>query len=275
VSGIGEVFARCAAERRAAFVPFIMAGDPSLAATADQLSALAAGGADIIELGVPFSDPMADGPVNQRAATRALAAGTRLSAILELIARHRDQLGVPLVLYTYFNPLCARGLDHFAEQAAASGVDGILCVDLPPEEAARDFVPALRERGVDTIFLLAPTSTRDRIAKVGAISSGFAYYVSRTGVTGEREALPPDLVRDVKRLRRRLDLPLAVGFGISSPAQVAALGEVADAVVVGSYLVRLVEEMGDDPALPAMLEQRVRELAAPLQAHYPRARAAR
>jgi len=275
VSGIGEVFARCAAERRAAFIPFIMAGDPSLAATADQLAALAAGGADIIELGVPFSDPMADGPVNQRAATRALAAGTRLSAILELIARHRDQLGVPLVLYTYFNPLYARGLDRFAEQAATSGVDGILCVDLPPEEAAAEFIPALRERGVDTIFLLAPTSTRDRIARVAEVSSGFAYYVSRTGVTGERDALPPGLVRDVKRLRRRLDLPLAVGFGISSPDQVAALGEVADAVVVGSHLVRLVEQLGEDPSLPARLEQRVRELAAPLQPSFAGARAAR
>jgi tryptophan synthase alpha chain len=264
MSGIGEVFARCAAERRAAFIPFIMAGDPHLQATADQLPALAAGGADIIELGVPFSDPIADGPVNQRAATRALAAGTRLSGILELIASHRDQLGVPVVLFTYYNPLFARGIERFAEQAAASGVDGVLCVDLPPEEASRDLVPALRERGVDTIFLVAPTSTPDRIARVAAASSGFVYYVSRTGVTGERTTLPADLVRDLKRLRRRIDLPLAVGFGISTPAQVAALAEVADAVVVGSALVRLVEQMGEDPDLPAMLEDRVRELAAPL-----------
>jgi tryptophan synthase alpha chain len=275
MSGIGEVFARCAEEGRAAFIPFLMAGDPNLPATAGQLAALAAGGADIIELGVPFSDPIADGPVNQRAAMRALAAGTGLSGILELIARHRDQLGVPIVLFTYYNPVYARGLERFAEQAAASGVDGVLCVDLPPEEAEGDLVPVLRERGVDTIFLLAPTSTRDRIARVAAASSGFVYYVSRTGTTGERSSLPPDLIRELKRLRRRLDLPLAVGFGISSPVQVAAVSEVADGVVVGSALVRLVEQMGEDPDLPAMLELRVRELAAPLHAAAPRARAAR
>ncbi|HXO41308.1 MAG TPA: tryptophan synthase subunit alpha [Thermoanaerobaculia bacterium] len=275
MSGIGEVFARCAEEGRAAFIPFLMAGDPNLAATAGQLTALAAGGADIIELGVPFSDPIADGPVNQRAAMRALAAGTGLSGILELIARHRDQLGVPIVLFTYYNPVYARGLERFAEQAAASGVDGVLCVDLPPEEAEHDLVPVLRERGVDTIFLLAPTSTRDRIARVAAASSGFVYYVSRTGTTGERSSLPPDLMRDLKRLRRRLDLPLAVGFGISSPAQVAAVSEVADGVVVGSALVRLVEQMGEDPDLPATLERRVRELAAPLHAAAPAARAVR
>jgi tryptophan synthase alpha chain len=267
MSGIGEVFERCAAGRRPAFIPFLMAGDPNLPATAGQLAALAAGGADIIELGVPFSDPIADGPVNQRAAMRALAAGTGLSGILELVARHRDQLGIPIVLFTYYNPLHARGIERFAEQAAASGVDGVLCLDLPPEEAVRDLVPALRSRGVDTIFLLAPTSTRDRIAKAAELSSGFVYYVSRTGVTGERTALPAELVRDLKRIRRRLALPLAVGFGISTPAQVAAVGKMADAVVVGSALVRLVEQMGEDPALPTMLEDRVRELAAPLHRH--------
>jgi tryptophan synthase alpha chain len=264
MSGISEVFARCAAERRAAFIPFLMAGDPSLQATAGQLAALTAGGADIVELGVPFSDPIADGPVNQRAATRALAAGTKLSGILELVARHRDALGAPVVLYTYYNPLLARGIDRFAEQAAASGVDGVLCVDLPPEEAERELAPALRQRGVDLIFLLSPTSTRERVARAARMSTGFIYYVSRTGVTGERSTLPEDLVRDVKRLRRRCDLPLAVGFGISTPDQVAALGEVADAVVVGSALVRLVEQMGEDPDLPAVLEDHVRKLAAPL-----------
>jgi tryptophan synthase alpha chain len=267
MSGIAEALARCAAEKRAAFIPFLMAGDPDLAATAQHIAALAAGGADIIELGVPWSDPIADGVVNQRAAARALASGTNLSGILELVARQRDGLGVPIVLFTYYNPLYARGIDRFAEQAAASGVDGVLCVDLPPEEAVRDLVPALRERGVDTIFLLAPTSTRERVARVREVSSGFVYYVSRTGVTGERSTLPPDLVRDVKRLRRLLRLPLAVGFGISTPAQVAELGEVADAVVVGSALVRIVEQMGDDPDLPAVLEDHVRKLSAPLRRH--------
>jgi tryptophan synthase alpha chain len=269
MSAIEEVFARCAEERRAAFIAFLMAGDPNLAATAACLDAVAAGGADIVELGVPFSDPIADGPINQRAAVRALASGTKLSAVLELVARHRDRLGIPVVLFTYFNPIHARGIERFAEQAAASGVDGVVCVDLPPEEGKADLVPALRNRGVDTIFLLAPTSTRERVARVAEVSSGFVYYVSRTGVTGERSALPAELLRDLKRLRRRLDLPLAVGFGISSPEQVAAVGEVADGVVVGSALVRLIEERGAGPDLASALEEKVRELSAPLQRRPP------
>jgi len=273
MSAIDDVFQSCSREGRAAFIPFIMAGDPDLGATAAHLAALAAGGADLIELGVPFSDPIADGPVNQRAAVRALAAGTKLSAILQLVARHRDKLGIPIVLFTYFNPIHARGVERFAEQAAASGVDGVLCVDLPPEEGERELIPAMREQGVDTIFLLAPTSTRDRVNKVAACSSGFVYYVSRTGVTGERAALPPDLVRDVKKLRKRLDQPLAVGFGLSTPEQVEAVGEIADGVVVGSALVRLIEEKGSDPELPALLEDRVRDLAAPLRPRPERRRA--
>ncbi|MGH9362545.1 MAG: tryptophan synthase subunit alpha, partial [Thermoanaerobaculia bacterium] len=226
-----------------------------------------------LEVGVPFSDPIADGPVNQRAATRALAAGTRLSGILHLVAATRDRLGLPVVLFTYFNPIHARGIETFAEQAASSGVDGVLCVDLPPEEAEAEFVPALAAHGIDTIFLLAPTSTKDRVQRVGRLASGFVYYVSRTGVTGERDSLPPDLAREVRRVRRKLEQPLAVGFGVSSPAQVAALGEVVDGVVVGSALVRLVEQMGRDSGLPAALEARVRELSAPLLRRAERRRA--
>lgn len=265
MSAIDDVFRRSRDEGRAAFIPFLMAGDPDLGTTEALLAAMAAGGADLIEVGVPFSDPIADGPVNQRAAARALAAGTKLSGILRLVATNRDRLGVPIVLFTYFNPLHARGIKTFAEQAASSGVDGVLCVDLPPEEAAAEYVPALGEHGIDAIFLLAPTSTKERIQRVGRVASGFVYYVSRTGVTGERDALPPELVREVKRVRRRLDQPLVVGFGVSSPAQVAALGEVADGVVVGSALVRLIEQMGREPGLPAALEERVRALAAPLK----------
>lgn len=273
MSPLDEVFRRCAEERRAAFIPFLMAGDPDLATTEALLEALAAGGADLIELGVPFSDPIADGPVNQRAAARALAAGTKLSGILHTVAAVRDRLGLPIVLFTYFNPLHARGLERFAEQAAASGVDGVLCVDLPPEEAERELVPALAAQGIDTIFLLAPTSTRERVQRVARLASGFVYYVSRTGVTGERDALPPDLAREVRRVRRKLDQPLAVGFGISTPAQVAALGEVADGIVVGSALVRLVEQMGSDPGLPEAVEERVRQLSAPLRRRAERRRA--
>jgi tryptophan synthase alpha chain len=273
MTAIDDVFARCAREGRAAFIPFIMAGDPSLDATASYIEALAAGGADIIELGVPFSDPIADGPTNQRATVRALKAGSKLSNIFEMVARHRDRLGVPIVLFTYFNPIHARGVERFAEQAAASGVDGVLCVDLPPEEGERDLVPALREQGVDSIFLLAPTSNKERIEKVATVSSGFVYYVSRTGVTGERTALPEDLVKDIKKLRKKVKLPLAVGFGISSPAHVAAVGAVADGVVVGSALVRLIEEKGGDPTLPALLEEMARDLSEPLRRKAERRRA--
>jgi tryptophan synthase alpha chain len=196
---------------------------------------------------------------------RALKAGTKLSNIFEMVARHRDRLGVPIVLFTYFNPIHARGVERFAEQAAASGVDGVLCVDLPPEEGERELVPALREQGVDAVYLLAPTSTKERIAKVAAASSGFVYYVSRTGVTGERTALPTELTKDVKRLGKRIDLPIAVGFGISSPAHVAAVGEVADGVVVGSALVRLIEEEAGNSGLARLLEERARELSEPLR----------
>jgi tryptophan synthase alpha chain len=273
VTAIDDVFAQCAREGRAAFIPFIMAGDPSLDATASYMEALAAGGADIIELGVPFSDPIADGPTNQRAAVRALAAGAKLSNIFEMVARHRDRLGVPVVLFTYFNPVHARGVERFAEQAGASGVDGVLCVDLPPEEGEHELIPCLRDQGVDSIYLLAPTSNKARIEKVAAASSGFVYYVSRTGVTGERSALATDLVKDVKKLRKKVKLPLAVGFGLSSPAQVQAVGEVADGVVVGSALVRLIEEKSGDPDLPRLLEERVRELSAPLHRKGERRRA--
>jgi hypothetical protein len=156
MSAIDEVFERCAAERRAAFIPFIMAGDPDLGTTPALLQALAAAGADLIEVGIPFSDPIADGPVNQRAASRALASGTTVGGILEAVASVRDDLGVPIVLFTYFNPIRARGLEHFAEQAAASGVDGVLCVDLPPEEAAEAYLPALQKNYLDPIFVIGP-----------------------------------------------------------------------------------------------------------------------
>ena len=169
-----------------------------------------------------------------------------------------------MVLFTYFNPIHARGVESFAEQAASSGVDGVLCVDLPPDEAD-DFIAALDRHGLDTIFLLAPTSTKDRVQKVVEGSSGFVYYVSRTGVTGARQELPKELIKECKKVRRRTgDLPLAVGFGISTPRQVAQVAKVADGVVVGSALVQLVEEKTGDPDLVAAVERKVRELTAPL-----------
>ncbi len=261
---ISAAFAACRKAKRAAFIPYVAGGDPDLEASADVLAALAGAGADVLEVGVPFSDPIADGPVNQRAAARALAAGTTLSGLLDLIARRRSRLGVPVVLFSYFNPIHARGLRRFAEQAASSGVDGVLCVDLPPEESA-EYAGELHEHGLDTIFLLAPTSTKARVDLVGRSSTGFAYYVSRTGVTGTRAGLPRALEREVKSVRRRLPLPLAVGFGISSPQQVAAVGRIADGVVVGSALVSVVEQSGAGPGLASAVARRAAELAAPLR----------
>jgi len=271
MSVIDQVFARCADEGRAAFIPFLMAGDPNLETLPELMLALAAGGADLIEIGVPFSDPIADGPVNQRAATRALAAGTTLGGILGAVAQVHDELGVPVVLFSYFNPIMARGVTAFADQAASSGVDGVLCVDLPPEEADEEYVPALVHAGLDRVFLLAPTSTTDRMKAVAEHSSGFVYYVSRTGVTGERELLTKTLPKEVKKVRKRIDLPVAVGFGISTPEQVEAVGKIADGVVVGSALVRIVEEGGSN--LAQRVEARVRELSAPLRAKAKKRRA--
>jgi tryptophan synthase alpha chain len=210
---------------------------------------------------VPFSDPIADGPVNQAAAARALAAGTTLAGILALVARLRAKLGIPVVLFTYFNPIHAYGVERFAEHAAASGVDGVLCVDLPPEEAEGEYLDALRAHGIDAIFLLAPTSTRERIRSVARLGSGFVYYVSRTGVTGEQTELPAELAREVKALGKALDLPLAVGFGISTRAQVAAVAKLADGVVVGSALVRLIGESGRTANLADLVLARARDLA--------------
>lgn len=261
---LGKVFETCGGSQRAAFIAYLTAGDPELSRTADLVQALIGGGADIVELGVPFSDPIADGPVNQRAATRALAAGTTLSGILDLVARERDNWGVPIVLFTYFNPIHARGCGRFAEQAASSGVDGVLCVDLPPEEGGVSLSPELDAHGVDSIYLLAPTSTKARIKQAYRAARGFLYYVSLTGVTGERERLSTGLGKAVKSVRREGELPLAVGFGISSPEQVSAVGEMADGVVVGSALVRIVEQHSADEDLPGRLEERVRELSAPL-----------
>lgn len=265
MSAVAAAFDRCRDEERAAFVPFLMAGDPDLATSPRLIEALARGGADLIEIGVPFSDPVADGPVNQRAAGRALAAGTRLPAVLETIARCRERVAVPIVLFTYFNPIHCRGIARFAEQAAASGIDGVLCVDLPPDEAEEEWVPELHQAGIDTVFLVAPTSPKERIARAAAASSGFVYYVSRTGVTGGGTRVPDELAKEIKRAKKRIELPLVVGFGISEPAQAAAVGRLADGVVVGSALVRMVEEGAGDPGLPERLEGRVREFVEALR----------
>jgi len=221
-------------------VAYLTAGDPSLDATLEFVLALAAAGADVIELGVPFSDPLADGPTIQRASERALKSGTTLARVLDLVRRIRKSSEVPLVLFSYFNPILQMGLEKFASAAREAGADGVLATDLTPEEAG-DYRRALGAHHLDTIFLGAPTSTDERLAKIANCSSGFLYLISRTGVTGAKDALPDDLPALLRRARAVSELPLAVGFGISLPSHVSVLGGLADAAVVGSALVSEIE----------------------------------
>ncbi len=256
MSRIAEVFERCRAEKRAAFIPYLTAGDPSPEVSLELVLALIRAGADIIELGVPFSDPIADGPVNQRSAARALAAGAGLSAVLSLVAEVRAESEIPIVLFSYFNPLQVQGLERTAERAAASGVDGVLCLDLPPAEAAATgYLEALRSRGLETVFLVAPTSDRKRVQEVLAAATGFVYFLPRTGVTGAETAFAKKVLGRIKRLRRKAGLPVAVGFGIATPEQARTVGRVADGVVVGSALVELIESFEDPAELAAAVER--------------------
>jgi len=238
---IGDRFARRKAEGRTAFVPFLTAGDPSLDRTVEAAVELEEAGADVLELGVPFSDPLADGPVIQRSSERALARGVTLESVLEAVRRIRQRSELPLLLFSYFNPLLQRGLDRLAGEAADAGIDGVLVTDLPPEEGA-EWIAAARGRDLDTVFLASPTSPADRLRRVAEASRGFVYAISRTGVTGERQALSTEAVPLVVRLRGLTDVPVALGFGLSTPEQVAEAGRVADGVVVGSALVRFLEE---------------------------------
>lgn len=228
-------------EGRKGFVAFVTAGDPSLDRTVEVACAMDEAGVDVLELGIPFSDPLADGPVIQRASERALANGTRVASVLEAVGRIRARCDLPIVLFSYVNPLLRYGLPALMRDARAAGADGMLVTDLPPEEAG-DYLPLAAAAGLDTIFLAAPTSPDARLARVAAASRGFVYAVSRTGVTGEREALAGDASSLLARLRAHTTLPLALGFGISTPEQVAAASRLADAVVVGSALVRFLEE---------------------------------
>ncbi|MBI3542299.1 MAG: tryptophan synthase subunit alpha [Deltaproteobacteria bacterium] len=245
-SNLTSAFERAAKAKRAAFIPYITAGDPNLAATKKYVKTLADCGADVIELGVPFSDPVADGPVNQAAATRAIRAGTTLAGVLELIAElRREGVDVPIVLFTYLNPIYKMGYETFAKRAAKAGADGVLVVDLPPEEAERDYLPRLREHGLGTVFLSSPTTDPKRLPLIDRQSTGFVYYASRTGVTGVQKSLSTSLGAELEKIRRHVKGKLAVGFGISTPEQVRELVPLVDAVVVGSAFVRLIEKNKD------------------------------
>jgi tryptophan synthase alpha chain len=238
---IGERFASLRREGRKAFVGFVTAGDPSLERTAEAAVELEQAGVDVLELGVPFSDPLADGPVIQRASERALRRGVTFARVLDLVATIRRRSQLPLLLFSYLNPLVRFGLKRAAEQARDRGADGMLVTDLPPEEA-EEWLSTARAVDLDTVFLASPTSPEARLRRVAEASRGFVYAISRTGVTGERDALSEDARPLVARLKALTDEPVAVGFGISKPEQVASVAAVADGVVVGSALVRFLEQ---------------------------------
>ena len=238
---ISKRFAALRESGELGIVAYITAGDPSLEATLKFVLALAEVGADVIELGVPFSDPLADGPTIQRASERALKSHTALAQVIALVRRIRETSEVPLVLFSYYNPVLQMGLENFASAAESAGADGVLITDLTPEES-EEYRCALSAHHLDTIFLGAPTSTDDRLAKIATVSSGFLYLISRTGVTGAKDALPEDLPALLRRARKVTQLPIAVGFGISLPGHVSVLGGLADAAVVGSALVSEIEK---------------------------------
>lgn len=262
---IAERFAHLRMRGEKALIPFLTAGDPDLDTTRQLLRAAARAGADLIELGVPFSDPTADGPAIQRSSARALKRQTSLRQILELIAEERAEIGVPVILFGYYNPIFHYGPERLCADAARAGVDALLVVDLPPEEAPELEKPA-RANGLDMIFLLAPTSDENRIKAVLRHASGFVYYVSMTGVTGSKNIDVAEVEEKVSELRRLCDLPIGVGFGITSPAEAARVASFADAVVVGSALVRLIEEHGAAPDLVDRVEGFVRDLKAATRA---------
>jgi len=250
MSRIQEKFAELKRQGRKAFIPYITAGDPDLETTGSLILELERSGADIIELGVPFSDPMADGPVIQRASARALRNGVTARDCLSLVKRLRTRTEVPIVLFSYLNPLLALGLETLGRQLRDAGIDGVLATDLVPDEA-HQFRGILQEAGIDTIFLAAPTSTDERLALVARSSTGFVYAVSRTGVTGVRHNLSEAAALLVGRLRRFTDLPIAVGFGVSTAEHVREVWSHADAAVVGS---RMVSEIASPRPGPALLK---------------------
>ena len=243
---IQATFAKLASEGRQALIPYVTAGDPYADVTVELMLAMARAGADVIELGVPFSDPMADGPVIQRASERALAKGITLTHVLEMVRAFRlEDEGTPVVLMGYANPIERFGLERFVAQAKAAGVDGVLVVDYPPEECEA-FATALKGQGMDPIFLLAPTSTDERVERLGRQASGYVYYVSLKGVTGAGHLDTSAVAAAMPRLRRHVKVPLGVGFGIRDGATAAAVARHADAVVIGSALVQLIEVQSRD-----------------------------
>ena len=260
MSRLAETFSRIKAEGKGpGLVTYVTAGDPDLHRTGGILRALDGSGADVLEVGVPFSDPLADGPVIQRATERALASGTTLQGVLGLIGGLRDELRAPIVIFSYANPILRLGAERFADQAREAGVDGVLVLDLPIEEAD-EFRSLLASRGIDTILLLSPTTTDERLRRAATLGSGFLYAISRLGVTGARDAVADGAEEMVRRIRAASSLPVALGFGISKPEHVREVGRWADAAVVGSALVNVIAEAGASDDLNARVEEYVRWL---------------
>lgn len=259
MSRIKEAFARLKTDGRGGFIPFITAGDPDLETTRALLVELAEAGATLIELGVPFSDPMADGPVIQRASERALRHAFGVAEILEMTTEAQREMNVPIVLFSYFNPLLQYGMERLSREARGAGIDGVLVTDLVPEEA-EEFGAAFRSNDLDLIFLVAPTSTDARLSLVAERASGFIYAVSRAGVTGARSRMSSDAEQLVARVRKVSELPVAVGFGISSAEQVAEVWRYADAAVVGSALVAEIERLCDAPDVVRRVGEFARKL---------------
>src|SRR5262245_51639965 len=259
MSRLVGTFERLRAQGRGGLVTYTTAGDPDIARSGDILMALDRAGADVLEVGVPFSDPLADGPVIQRATERALASGTSLRGVLDLIERVRPRVTAPIVVFSYANPLIRMGVESFARRAAAAGVDGVLALDLPIEEAG-EFRKTLQASGLDTIFLLSPTTTEARIRKAVELGSGFLYGISRLGVTGARASVATGAQAMVRRIRAHTDMPIALGFGISRPEHVAEVASYADAAVVGSALVSVIAEHGRSPDVVDKAEAYVRWL---------------
>lgn len=250
MSRLEKRFADLRSNKTPGLVTYVTAGDPSLAISADVLLAIAAAGADVLEVGVPFSDPIADGPVIQRATERALAAGGNITRTLEIIAGVRGQIEQPIVLFTYVNPVMRMGTDAFIAKAAAAGVDGVLMLDLPIEES-EDFCNRLGKAGIDQIFLISPTTSEARLAEAARLGRGFLYVISRLGVTGVRDHVSSAAAPLVERIRRATTLPIAVGFGLSKPEHLTEVAKFADAAVVGSALVTVIAEAGADAAARA------------------------
>lgn len=260
---IEALFDRLATEGRPALIAYLTAGDPSHSSTAELVEAMERGGADLIELGVPFSDPIADGPVIQRATDRALRAGMTMDGVLDIARQIRKRSEIPLLLFTYMNPAMKYGFARLARAAREAGIDGCLLTDLSVEEAD-SFIEFMRAEGLDTVFLAAPTSTDHRLELVARYSSGFIYLVSRTGVTGEQASVSNAAQPLIERMRRVTKLPLALGFGIARPEHAAEVGGIADGVVVGSAFVRLIEKHAGDPSLLKNLQAFTTELASAL-----------